>query len=126
MKKLALTLGILSSVIFAAGLCRAADLDSTSWRIHEKGKTETEDLIFIDGRFTSSGCIPYGFISSSYSSTKSGDAIKWDATQMNKENEKMVWSGQAKGKDINGTYVFTDKKGKTYTEEWLGKKIEAK
>ena len=112
--------------ILAAGASWAGELDSTAWRIHEKGETETEDLIFIDGRFTSSGCIPYGFISSDYSSSKDGGNVKWQATQTNKDMEKMAWTGQTKGKEINGTYVFTDKKGKSYTSIWTGKMLEAK
>jgi hypothetical protein len=108
------------------GVASAGDLDGTAWRIHEKGKKDTEDLIFVAGNFTSSGCVPYGFLTSAYSSSKQGDAIAWNATQTNSENEKMVWKGAAKGSGINGTYVYTDKKGKTWTEEWMGEKLKAK
>lgn len=127
MRKWLLFLFAISGIGFMGPeLVQAADLDNSAWRISEKGKKDTEDLIFVDGNFTSSGCIPYGFGTTAYTSFKEGDAIRWTTTQMNKNNEKMVWNGSAKGKEISGAYVFTDKNGKTWTSEWMGKKLEAK
>lgn len=127
MKKTCLLLAAMMIVgICAASALSAADLDGTAWRISEKGKKETEDLIFVNGQFTSSGCVPYGFLTSSYSSTKQDDVIKWSALQSNSDNEKMVWNGQASGTTIKGKFLYTNRYGKTTTSDWSGKKLEAK
>ena len=49
----------------------------------------------------------------------------WNATQSNAQKESMVWKGEVSGAEMKGQYVFTDKMGKSYTTEWMAKKMEA-
>jgi hypothetical protein len=121
-----LFIAIIAGAFLTPLTVNAADLDGTAWRIHEKGKAETEDLIFVNNQFTSSGCIPYGFLTSNYSSTKIGEDASWSALQTNAAKETMDWKGKTNGKEMSGTYIFIDKKGKSWTTEWTGKKLEVK
>jgi hypothetical protein len=116
------------ALLFAPGLSFASTgaLDGTAWRIHAKGKSDTEDLIYVNGNFTSSGCVPYGFYTSPYASTKQDKTVGWTASQRNTAGEKMEWKGEASGDKIKGFYRYTDRRGKLFTEDWEGEKIQAK
>lgn len=122
---LTLTLALLAAPM--ALVQAAGDLDNSAWHMSEKGKKGTADtLLFINGQFISSECVPYGFTGGSYTSSAQGDGMVWSSTQMNSDNEKMDWKGEVKGKQITGSYSYLDKKGKTSVQEWTAQKVDRK
>lgn len=115
-----------SALIVFSGIHLHAEenLDKSAWTVYEIGKKKPVDtLIFLEGKFTSSNCIPYGFYSEKYQSAENGKSTAWTASLSNEKNEKMEWSGEVKGKKMTGQYVYTNKNGKKQTLEWKAKKI---
>jgi hypothetical protein len=101
-----------------------SSLDNSAWKAMEKGKKGHEDhLLFMNGQFVSSGCVPYGFTTASYTTAPEDGQMKWSATVTNADNEKMVWTGKTAGDKMTGQYVYTDKKGKSWTQEWSAQKM---
>ena len=104
----------------------AGDLDGTQWKIRKKGVTgilmfwRTDTLKFENSQFTSVDCLPYGFKTSAYNSTKEGDKVAWSAMQANDKGEKMDWKGTASINMMEGTYVWTKSKGMARTYAWKG------
>ena len=108
-----------------AAAAHAAELDNTAWPTVETGKKANgETLLFINGQFTSTHCVPWGFFTVPYTAKKEGEVVRWSATQTNAQGETMAWTGEARGKAMSGQYVYTDKNKKAYTTPWTSKQLE--
>jgi hypothetical protein len=116
---------VMLAVVALGARAAAAELDNSAWPALETGKKANgETLLFINGQFTSSHCVPWGFSTTPYSAKKEGDAIRWTSTLTNGDGETMAWSGEARGKAMTGQYVYTDKNKKVYTTMWTAKRLE--
>jgi len=93
----------------------------------EKGKkADTKDIIkFRKGKLHSEGCDVYGFDKGKYTTTKSGDAIMFEAETLSKKEGKMHWKGTVKGDMIEASYVWT-KAGQSSIEYVFKGKLKAK
>jgi hypothetical protein len=92
-------------------------LDGTSWKAELSGnkkKHESDQLVFKNGQFTSTECVPYGFNGGAYEITNQSGQSVWTSTQKNKKGETMTWQGTWDGKSntMSGEYKFMNKKGK--------------
>jgi hypothetical protein len=89
----------------------------------EKGKkTHHEDvLVFDEGRFTSTECFQFGFMSGPYTATVLSDSIQFEAETLSPTHGKMVWSGILKGDTLDVTYFWTKERWlwTTHREYWF-------
>lgn len=78
----------------------------------EKGKeTHHEDvLIFDNGMFTSSACIPLGFKEGPYTTRVEGDTIYFQAKTMSPKHGKIMWKGTLKGNTLDVHYNWIKKR----------------
>jgi hypothetical protein len=89
----------------------------------EKGKkTHHEDmLVFDEGRFTSTECFQFGFMSGPYTATVQSDSIQFKAKTHSPTHGKMEWSGTLKGDTLDVAYSWTKERWlwTTHREYWF-------
>ena len=69
---------------------------------------EKDDLTFAAGSFDSSSCRPFGFIKTAYTTTKDGDAIRFQAVAASTDYPMNHWEGTIRGDAIEGTLKSGD------------------
>lgn len=118
-------------VCLLAIMVGAESLDGGKWKIKvtpdketaAKGEKEFDDeLIFADGKVTSTGCVPYGFNASPYKTQKKEKGTKWETDQVSEKEGKAHWSGKIKGDEIKGNMTWSKKDGATLHYTFAGKK----
>lgn len=74
----------------------------------EKGKPEsnTDTIVFRDGRFLSEGCRPFGFKDASYQATVDGATIRFHAETHSPTHGTMIWDGTVKDNAIEATSIW--------------------
>ncbi|WP_114695389.1 hypothetical protein [Motiliproteus coralliicola] len=91
----------------------------------EKGREaesdEEEALIFEDGLFTSSSCVPYNFSSSQYSARVTGDQIHFEAITTSPTHGQIAWKGTIEGKSADVIFIWTKERWfwNTRREYWF-------
>ena len=125
MKKIATSIMTLAAVGLTAGWLHAATvLDDTVWNAKFDDADKTEDtLVFVDGKFISTKCVPYGYKTSGYTASKAADATKWSADQKSGA-DKMSWAGESKGDSMSGQFVRTTPNGTKSTVKWTATKAQ--
>lgn len=76
----------------------------------EKGKAakDKDTIMFRDGNFRSKGCDRYGFGDGPYTSTVTGDTIRFEAVTTSPAKGTMTWTGTVQGDRIKVGYVWVD------------------
>jgi len=69
---------------------------------------EKDDLSFTGGSFDSSSCRPFGYIRTAYTTTKEGDAIRFQAIAASADYPMNHWEGTVRGDTIEGTLKSGD------------------
>ncbi len=130
MKTKCAALGIVF-VLSLAFVAQAGSLDGTKWRIRvtpdketaAKGEKESDDeLIFADGKFTSTACLKYGFAASAYTTEAKGTATKWKSDQTSDKEGLTHWSGQARPTAMSGKMEWVKKDGAKLHYTFVGTK----
>lgn len=123
-----------AAVLLGGALTAAAgELDGTTWKAKGRGFTgvvqfwKSDVMKFAGDQFTSENCIPYGFKTGPYVTTKAEDAVHFQAEQMNDKGEKIYWEGVRTGDRMVGqfTWSYKNKKGvaKTKVVKWKAKLV---
>jgi len=99
------------SATFEGRLASGA-LDGRTYEVRMVGADgkpqETDDLTFAAGSFDSSSCRPFGFIKTAYTTTKDGDAVRFQAVAASAEYPMNHWEGTVRGDAIEGTLKSGD------------------
>lgn len=69
---------------------------------------EKDDLSFSGGSFDSSSCRPFGYIRTAYTTSKDGDAIRFQAVAASADYPMNHWEGTVRGDMIEGTLKSGD------------------
>jgi hypothetical protein len=128
------TLCIWAAFVLAAPLAAAQGaLDGKKFigDIGEAGKPADEKgavFTFADGKFNSSVCDKYGFQKGSYTTTKDGDALRFEAKTVSTEHGTNNWRGTIKGDHLEGVLVWQKKpsffnKNPQPVEKWFKAKL---
>jgi hypothetical protein len=103
------------------GASRAA-LDGRSFDgiVLECGKTsgDADTLIFKDGRFRSTACDQYGYGDGSYTATRSGETVLFEAETESPKYGKLLWKGAVRGPRLDGTMTMV-RDGQAAGEKWV-------
>lgn len=83
-----------------------------------KKKGDKDDLLFKDGKFTSSACTKYGFEAAPYKTSMQDGKTMFEVEAMNPKGEKMDWKGWLDGGKLSAAAVYTNKKGKQMKYNW--------
>jgi hypothetical protein len=75
----------------------------------EKGKqaSSKDTIVFLDGRFLSEGCSPFGFKDAPYQATVDGATVRFHAETHSPTHGTMVWDGTVKDNVIEASSVWT-------------------
>ncbi len=129
MSKILVSLALMMLAFIAVPVeAMAGELDGTQWKMRPEGWRgiflfwQTDTLKFDAGKFESTGCIPYGFMSGPYDSKREGNKVIWSATQMSSKGEKMEWQGTLSADRLEGSYKWTKSDGKTKIIQWKAKR----
>ncbi len=99
------------SCTFEGKLANGA-LDGRTYEVEVVGADgkpqEKDDLSFMGGSFDSSSCRPFGYIRTAYSTTKEGDAIRFQAIAASADYPMNHWEGTVHGDTIEGTLKSGD------------------
>ncbi len=129
---LALLVGAILAFAPSAGAKdEVLSLDGTTYKVAVKpddqamklgGKEFDDELIFKNGKLTSSACIPHGFQASPYTVRRSGDKLVFECVQTSTSSGKNEWKGQVDGDRITGTVIMNKQDGKVLHYHFSGKK----
>ncbi len=121
MKKFTSVIGAVMLGMGLAGAAMAATgVEGTVWKATLGDGQQTADtLVFVDGKFVSTKCVPYGYKMSSFST----DGATWHAEQKS-GSDKIVWTGQVQDKQMTGQFVRTSANGEKSTTKWTATKEE--
>lgn len=108
----------LGAILVIAALCIGSQLDAASevldgrtfivkTGVNGKQASDEDELSFRSGKFYSSSCIVWDFSGGEYSTRVEGDIIYFEAVTLSKKHGRIVWSGEIKGDNISGTYIWT-------------------
>ena len=101
------------SPAFGGGNTASGVLDGKTFMVKqgEKGKeaTDTDTLIFKDGKFHSIACDKYGFSEGGYTAKEEGDTLQFVADISSAKKGKMHWEGTVEGDIIHISYVWVDR-----------------
>jgi hypothetical protein len=101
--------------VFANMSAYAGNLDGKTFSgttgIMGKKSSEKDEIMFENGKFTSSGCAKYGFGSGTYVTTIVGDKTHFTADIYSEKTGRIAWVGTISGDDLDATYLWY-KKGK--------------
>lgn len=125
---------ILFAFVAAAPLAAAQgalDGKSFSGEIGDAGKPVGETVVFtfVDGTFRSSVCDKYGFERGPYTTTKEGEAVRFEARTVSAEHGVNHWLGTVKGSAIEGRLTWQPKSSffrpnPPPVERWFKAKLE--
>ena len=112
----------------------AASLDGTKWRVKvgpnkeaaAKGEREFDDeLVFAEGKLTSTACAPYGYKASSYTIKNVPGAIKWTCEMVGAKEGmgKTTWAGRVKDNAIDGNMTWHKADGTVLHYTFSGGKV---
>lgn len=83
----------------------------------KEAKPESDEVSFKAGKFTSKLMKTENeFSSTPYTVSESAEVITFEAESKNKGEDALTWSGTITGEAVEGTAVWTTKKGKTKKE----------
>ena len=91
----------------------------------EKGQDldpdESEEIVFNNGRFISTTCNKYNFSDVTYSASKVGDGIHFQAVTLSPTHGKIEWQGVVHGDQAEVTFVWTKERWywNTHREYWF-------
>jgi len=95
------------------GVASAGSIEGKTFLIKggETGaKMDQDDMLtFIDGKFHSTGCDPYGFGDGMYTVGGDGNATTFDAETLSEKEGRMKWHGVVAGDSIEGTFTWYKK-----------------
>jgi hypothetical protein len=86
----------------------------------ERGKSDgdADTLIFTDGRFRSTACDRYGYGEGTYSASRDGDRIHFDAETESPRFGRLRWQGTVSGRRLDGTLTMV-RDGAPMGEKWV-------
>ena len=86
----------------------------------ERGKTsgDADTLIFRDGRFRSTACDQYEYGDGPYTTTRSGDAISFEAQTESPKYGRLLFKGVVRGPRLDGTLTMI-RDGRAVGEKWI-------
>jgi hypothetical protein len=107
----------------AAAAAAAGELDGKTFVVQSgvEGKPAegpSDEIVFRDGKMHSAGCDPYGFGDGSYSTMHHPDSIMFHARTDSAKQGSILWTGQIKGDELRGGYVWT-KPGQKPITYWM-------
>ena len=113
-----LTIGLTAASVFAAG-----SIDNSVWKATMKDKdgTQSDMLIFANGQFISTKCVPYGYGSTPYKVSPAKESAQWSTTQ-NSGKDKTSWTGELKGDTMSGKFTHVSADGTQSTSDWTATK----
>ena len=71
------------------------------------GQPRADDLIFNDGKFSSTECAQYGFGDAVYESAKKDGKILFEATTNSDKEGTIEWEGKVDGDNISGNFMWS-------------------
>jgi hypothetical protein len=82
---------------------------------------EAEEIVFNNGRFTSTTCNKYNFFDVAYSASDVGDSIHFQAITLSPTHGKIEWHGVVRGDQAEVTFVWTKERWywNTHREYWF-------
>lgn len=121
------------SVLLLAGAItiQAALLDGTKFKVKvvpdkataEKGAKEFDDeLIFADGKFTSTTLLRKGFKPSKYYAESEPNEAEFEVEQRSAGNGVATWTGEIRGTNTLGGLSWLQKSGTNFSYEFTGTK----
>ncbi len=133
MNRFATTIAALALALAAPLAAAQGALDGKKYtgEIGDKGKAADElgaVFTFDGGAFRSSVCDRYGFEKGAYSTTKDGDAIRFQARTVSSEHGTNQWSGTIRGDQVEGVLVWQKNpsffnKNPAPVEKWFKAKL---
>jgi hypothetical protein len=123
----------IASALFlvCAVIVPAALLDGTKFKVKvvpdkataEKGAKEFDDeLIFADGKFTSTTLSRKGFKPSKYYAESEPNEAEFEAEQRSTNNGVATWTGEIRGTNAIGGLVWARPNGTNFTYDFTGTK----
>ena len=118
-------------VVLGAFVVKAATLDGTKWKVKvtpdkaaaDKGEKEFDDeLIFADGKFTSSACLSHGFKPSKYKYESEDNEAEFEVEQVSDKEGVATWLGQVMGTNTVGRLAWKKKDGTNLAYDFNGSK----
>jgi hypothetical protein len=111
MKRLATIVGAIALLLAVPAVLAQGVLDGKKYigDIGDVGKAAEEKdavLTFADGTFRSSVCDKYGFERGAYTTTKDGEAIRFEARTVSAEYGTNEWRGTVKGSEVEGQLTW--------------------
>ena len=123
---------ITSTVLLAAAaICCAEALDGTKWKVKvvpnqaaaDKGEKEFDDeLIFADGKFTSTALLKKGFKPAPYRGDIEPREAEFEVEQVSETNGVITWLGDVRGTNTMGRLQWRQKDGTRLAFEFSGTK----
>ncbi|HTF90061.1 MAG TPA: hypothetical protein VK843_16725 [Planctomycetota bacterium] len=99
-------------------------LDGRVYEVTLAGPQEAQPdrLVFDGGRFESTACRSYGFVTTPYSTKENGSAKTFEASAKSGKAGSTAWNGAIQGETIEGTMIWTDDKGQKNQFRFSGRK----
>ena len=122
----------LAAILGAAGpAARAERMDGTKWKVKvtpdeesaKKGaKAFDDELIFAEGRFTSTAMLAHGFKPGPYRYETEDADIEWAADKQNDARDMVGWGGRVDAKTTSGNFHWQKKDGTSLFFKFTGTK----
>jgi hypothetical protein len=120
-----------SVLLVTAMNCRAGVLDGTKWKVKvvpdktaaDKGEKEfADELIFADGKFTSTALLPQGFKPSKYNGEVEPGEAEFEVEQVSETAGVVTWLGEIRGTNAVGRLRWMQKDRGNFAFEFSGNK----
>lgn len=111
--------------------CRAGVLDGTKWKVKvvpdktaaDNGEKEFDDeLVFADGKFTSTALLGKGFKPSKYRGEVEPNEAEFEVEQVSETGGVVNWLGEIRGTNAVGRLRWTRKDRGNFAFEFSGNK----
>lgn len=118
-------------LLAVAVICCAQALDGTKWKVKvvpneavaAKGEKEFNDeLIFADGKFTSTALLKKGFKPAKYNGDIEPKEAEFEVEQVSETNGVVTWLGEIRGTNAVGRLQWRQKDGGKLAYEFSGTK----
>ena len=86
-------------------------------------QSQPDNLVFDGGRFESTACRSFGFVTAPYSTKHDGAASSFEASAKCDKSGATAWNGAIHGDAIEGTMVWTNDKGVKSEFKFSGKEL---